>query len=462
MSDQREPTYFVVVQEEGGPKTRVDLTDRVMSLSYEDNEKEADLLRLEVTNWDLANFDDPIWRPGNTIFAAWGYPGSMSRQHNATITSVKGSTTLTVEAQGTESRLNRKVKSRTFRGMTRAQVVRQIAIENGFDASQLLIEDTEVEFETLVQAQQTDAEFLRRIAEIEGMEWFVDVDDFHFHTRHVGNAPTKTLTWYPLEGKTPNVGDILYFDIESDIYFSPKQKAGKVTVKARDPITKTDITAVGADAETVRDKTSPIPMVVGPEGTGGEVQSTQVTEYVRPTTQTSKAAVKREADGAYRRMQQNTVELNLTIIGDPHIAAKTVVKVLNISKRYSGYYYVKKITHKLGTGGFTSEMVLTSDGVNSVGKISGAASTSPKASKSKGKLNDKPTKDPEGFTPQMVPNQPGMFTTPGGGTIFVHPNSPAADFFYPPVGKKPLPAFDPNNPAAAFLGTSYKPNYTPK
>src|SRR5262249_25618928 len=68
-----EPSMFVKVQPEGSTGARVDLSAKVLSLVYEDCEGKADKLVLTVDNWDLANFDDPVWRKGNLLEVSWGY-----------------------------------------------------------------------------------------------------------------------------------------------------------------------------------------------------------------------------------------------------------------------------------------------------------------------------------------------------------------------------------------------------
>ena len=47
-------------------------------MEYQDSEKKADQLKLTVDNWDLSNFDNPVWRAGNKVTITWGYPGRMS------------------------------------------------------------------------------------------------------------------------------------------------------------------------------------------------------------------------------------------------------------------------------------------------------------------------------------------------------------------------------------------------
>jgi hypothetical protein len=45
----------------------VDLSERVLSFVFEDSKKKADKLQLTVDNWNLRNFDAPVWKKGNML-----------------------------------------------------------------------------------------------------------------------------------------------------------------------------------------------------------------------------------------------------------------------------------------------------------------------------------------------------------------------------------------------------------
>jgi phage protein D len=367
MVDRSEPTFFVLVREEGSNEdTRVDYSSEILSFEYQDDEAKADLVKLKVRNWALSNFDNPIWRPGNVITCSWGYVGNMTQPHEATITKVAGSTELSVEAQGGESGMNREVRTRAWEGMTRSAVVRQIAIEHGFswDDTQW-IEDTEVEEEVITQARETDAQLLRRLAAIEGYEFFIDVDGFHFHQRQLGQKPIKEVRWYlpGREGVRGGVGDVISWSVTNDVFGKPQAKTGKITVKTRHPETKEPIEVVASEIETARDRVGGAVSQVVSFATGSSTrQKNTAKEDTRPTTQTNRKAVKREANGAYRKAQGSTVEMSMKLVGDPHVHAKTIIAVSGISKRLAGNYYIKSARHVVGSG-YITELKLTSDGV---------------------------------------------------------------------------------------------------
>lgn len=370
--DRSEPVYYVQVQPEGSSEAqRIDLSSRVVAFTFEDSEKKADLLKLTVDNQDLSNFDDPVWRNGNKLIVAWGYFGNMAPPRECIIQKVTGALMLTVEAQAKSVLMNKVTKNRVFDAMTRSDVVKEIAKENGYEGPTADVEETDVTYPQITQARLTDAQFIKRLADLEGFEFFVDFDGFHWHRRRVGQAPLRVLQWY----MPPAVGDIISFNVENDVFAKP----GAAVAKGRDPVKKQDIEGKGSAATTERDTTAPAPEIIDPKTGELTVGKNVASEATAPTTETSPQAAKREADGVYRRAQQTTVDLTIEMVGDPQIVAKSVVDVRGIGKRLSGLYYVKQANHKLDGNGYTLSLKCSTDGTHghqeliAGGAVSGSA-----------------------------------------------------------------------------------------
>lgn len=354
-----EPVFYAKVQPEGGSAERVDLSERVLSFSFEDSEKKADKLVLTVDNWDLKNFDDPVWRKGNILEVAWGYPGEMAPAREVVIQKVTGFQTLSVEGHAKSVLMNKTVRCRTFENLSRADVVRKLAQENGYGSSLQDIEDTEAVLPVIAQARLTDAQFLKRLADREGFQFYVDFDGLHFHQRRLGQRPVRTLRWYT----PPEVGEVLSVNIENDVTAKP----GAVRMRGRDPMTRRDIDERGTNATTPRDTLAPTIELVDPETGSTRLERRNVSEDVRSTPEATSATARREAQGRYRRAQHLTVELSATILGDPSLLAKTVVEFQGIGQRLSGKYYVKEAKHKIDGSGYTVEVKCLRDGHSELG-----------------------------------------------------------------------------------------------
>lgn len=354
-----EPVFYCKVAPEGGGAERVDLSERVLSFSFEDSERKADKLVLAVDNWDLRNFDDPVWRKGNLLEVSWGYPGEMAPAREVVIQKVAGFQTLNVEGHAKSVLMNKLTRCRTFENQTRSDVVQQIAQENGYGGSLQDIEDTEETITILTQARQTDAQFLKRLADREGFEFYVDFDGLHFHQRRLGQRPVRVFRWYT----APEVGDVLAINIDNDVTAKP----GAVRVRGRDPITRRDIDEHGSNATTPRDSLAPVIEIVDPETGSTRLERRNVSEEIRPSAEASAGTARREANARFRRSQHMTVELSATVLGDPSLLAKTVVEFQGIGQRLSGKYYVKEAKHKIDSSGYTVDVKCMRDGHSELG-----------------------------------------------------------------------------------------------
>lgn len=388
------PTFYIRVRDLLGanPKRVDDQTARVVSLKYKDTEAGADKLTLTITNFHLENFDDPIWAQGNIIEASWGYPGNMTPTRLCKITSVKGSKLLAVEAVDQSIQMNKVTQERTFRGLTRSQIVAQIAANNGYGADAQHIEDTKVVYDSIHQARETDAAFMRRLAQREGFEFFVDFDGLHWHKRKLGQQPLREFIYFT----DPAEGDVLDFNITNDVTARPAQ----ITVAGRDLMNKKHILETGDNASTPRaglagildaftsapapkqgneaaDKDGPIRVVNPITGETGM-------RVIHHTTEPHAAGAKRQADGAYRKAVM-TVLMTLKAVGDPNQVAKSIVTLKGFGTRLSGNYYCADVEHRI-QGSYEMELTLKRDGRSELPHA-------PAAQRSDGKINGQKPKD---------------------------------------------------------------------
>lgn len=346
-----DPCFFVRVSPSGKNPERVDQSSKILSLTYEDDESKADKLVLSVDNFDLTNFDAPIWKTGNHVEVSWGYPGNMSPTRNMKIQSVKGSLVLSVECLDEQVIMSKLQKTRSFERMSRSQVARQIAGDYGYGEALIHVDDTEEVLEQVTQARMTDAQLLRDMAKREGFEFYVDFDGFHFHPRRLGQAPHRRFTYYTDTGR----GNVLSWNLENDIFAAGK--TGGVTVKGKDPKKKKPFTS------EAKNDTQPKRSILAP--TGGlhvavnrgkvsffdnEPEARAAGHALMPSTEKTEESAKRQAAGTFKKATMQAAELVLEVRGDPQMLAKRTIEIVGIGKTISGLYYVKSCTHKLGDG----------------------------------------------------------------------------------------------------------------
>lgn len=383
LTDRSAPVFYVKVFKPGARDAdRVDVSERVTSFLYDDDEKHANKVEIDLDNFDLSVFDDPLWKKGNFLEVAWGYAGNLAPTREVVITSIKGFTVLKVEGLAKSILMNAKPKTRTFTNRSRAQVVAQIAAENGYGPDLQKIEDTKIVFPSLVQTNLTDAQFLKSMALREGFQFYVDFDGLHFHRRRMDGRPTRSFIYYI----DPGQGDILGITVDNDVTAKP----GAVTAKGRDPMEKKDINVTADNASTSRDTLAPVIEIVDPVTGETSLQPTGASATILTTASTADAA-KREADARFIQAQQTTVLLSMSCVGDPRVGAKQIIEILNISRRLSGKYYVKGAKHKVTASEYTMDLACRSDGTAGTG-VSGNT-------KSDGNENTKEPAAPDALIP---------------------------------------------------------------
>lgn len=333
-----------------------DISSNVLSFEYEESEKKADQLTLTLRNDDLSYFDSPLFEKGTTLLVGWGYVGALAPMREVLVQKVTGARVLKLVAQSKSVLMNKKTRVRVFENKTRSEIARLLAEENGYGAALQDIEATDIRKGAINQAAQTDAQFLKRLADQEGFEFYVDFDGFHWHRRRFNQKPLRVLQYF----LPPDVGDIVDFNIENDVTAKP----GAVIVKGRNPLDKKGISVTADNTNTKRDTLAPVLMLLDTR-TGQKTPKTIVTtaEETRTTSETTAAGAKKEADAIYRRTQQTAVQLTMSLVGDPYLVAKSVVEVRGLGKRLSGKYYISEIKHTLGAS-YAMSVKAKTDGVH--------------------------------------------------------------------------------------------------
>ena len=356
MSSRREaPGVRVsVLQNERSPSgTPLDLGERVISFSYEDAEKKADLASLQLDNFDLALFERADLVGGATLEVSWGYPGNMAPPRRVVVKKLKGFQTLTMEGQATSVLLNRQARTRAWENKRRSDIAREIATEQGFEGEFLDIEDTGEVFELVNQVAETDARFLRRLAAREEFEFFVDDRGFHFHSRDQGTPPTHVLTWY----SDPGRGEIISLNVESDLV----PRAGSVAVRGRDPLSKATLDSKASSSTVDRATLGDVLEVVDPQTGETSLQDRNATSSIHPTAASNTSRADRESAARFRRAERETIKLSMQVVGDPTLRAKAIVEIRGISSLLSGKYYVNEAKHSISGSGYIADLRLTRD-----------------------------------------------------------------------------------------------------
>lgn len=341
------------------------LDGRIIGFTYEDSEKQADQVSIQLDNYDLALFDRDELTGGATLEVSWGYPGDMAPPRRVVVKKLKGFQTLTIEGQATSVLMNREAKTRSWTNKSRSDVAKEIAAEQGYQGDFVDVEDTSEVLDTISQTAETDARFLRRLAAREEFQYFVDDGGFHWRSRNQARAPSHVLTWF----SDPGRGDIISLNVESDL----ARRVGRVEVRGRDPLAKSTIESSATSSTVERATLSDVLEVVDPVTGTSTLQQRNATTSVQPTSAPTTASAGRESSARFRRAERETVKLSMQVVGDPTLRAKEVVEVRGISALLSGKYYVTEAKHVVSSSGYVVELKLTRDGTGA--RAQGGAAT---------------------------------------------------------------------------------------
>ncbi len=331
----------------------LDLGGRLLSFSYEDSEEKADKVTLELDNYDLVLFEREELMGGATLEVSWGYPGLMAPARRVVVQRLRGFQKLTVEGHALSVLMNREAKTRRWEQTTRSNVVRDIGKEAGFEGLMLDVDDTDEVFEVISQVSETDACFLKSLGAKEHFVFYVDHQGLHWRKRPKDSAPSQVMTWV----SDPGRGDIMAISVESNLV----KRAGSVTVKSRDPMTRKTIEVTADKSKADRTALGDVVEVVNPETAGTELLKRNATQSVHPSSAPTPERAAKEAAARFMKAERDTIKLSMQVIGDPTLAAKTVVEVQGISSVLSGKYYVTEVKHSISSSGYTSDLKLRRD-----------------------------------------------------------------------------------------------------
>ena len=156
-----------------------------------------------------------------------------------------------------------------------------------------------------MQAEETDAWLLRRLAAKEHFLFAIDSDGFHFHARR-RRAPEHVLTYYS--------------DLDARRHPEPQRRVdltrrvGASVVRGRDPMGKTTVEA-RSNADTAPRGTLDVLEVFDPETGAGSTRPWNATESVHASSAQTAAQATREANARFTRGESATLVLSAQVGG---------------------------------------------------------------------------------------------------------------------------------------------------
>ncbi len=302
------------------------------SVTVEDDVRALSMFALELHNWDSDRLrvswsDSSLFAIGNEVEIWLGYVGDLSRVMLGEITGLEpvfGSDSLpvvTVRGYDHGHRLARGTATRTFVNSRDSDVARQLAARAGLGAQ---VRSTQVVAGYIIQASQSDWEFLQQRAGLAGYEVFVRDKVLHFRPPEPAASPADKLSL----GQ-----DITQFTAR----LSAQSQADEVLVRGWSIREKKAVVAAARATPAAGGRPS------GP-ATARQAFGKASAAITRLPVRT-KAEADSLAQAEFSEMALTYVEGDVVARGRPRLRAGTVVDIAGAGDTFGGSYYVTSVTH---------------------------------------------------------------------------------------------------------------------
>ncbi len=360
MTNYFAPAFRVEVN---GTRLAADVSKNIQELQIVSKPDTIDTFSFTVVNalpelkWTHTSHAD-LFREGNSVKIAMGYVDDLQEMIEGEITQIKptfpesGMPTVTIEGHTRLHRLQGDNKTRTFQNMSDKQIAEQIAQEAGLQAD---AEDTQIQYEYVMQPNQTDLQFLRDRASRIHFEILVRNKKLIFRKARESAKSIYTLLWAQTQKSFASL-PLKSFSPQMDTL----QPANKVEYRSYDPKTKQALVCKADDG--VQDST------MGGTDKGAQVAAkafqTQK-QYVHVTTPfTSQAEGDQHAKAKFNQKAMNLVGGSAETIGIPALRSGQVVELKGLGPRFNGLYYVDEATHTINSGGYQTHFTVKRNSVS--------------------------------------------------------------------------------------------------
>jgi phage protein D/phage baseplate assembly protein gpV len=320
-----------------------DLTNQVLSVSYENTLDMADMFTLVLRNADNALTDSPLFALGKSVEIHMGYGDELRPMMLGEVTALQpsypesGAPTLSITGYDKSHRMRHGQPDRPpFRYMTDSLIAAQIALENGL----IPIVDPSPLFHTQIPQTTSDMAFLKERARANFFDVYVHWDKLYFR------FPRPQTEAYVLEwGKSLSS-------------FTPRLSsaglAGLQVIRGyNEELAQTIVGFVttaqlGLDNIIERLGSSALDLLAG---LGRRLVRDENVDSPLDAATIAKSVLQELLDGMY--------EGSGSCIGIPELRADQFVVVRGLGKRFSGSYRLKHVTHTMDGSGYRTSFEVT-------------------------------------------------------------------------------------------------------
>jgi phage protein D len=316
----------------GGSSVPLDVRGMVTRILARDSVSTAGTFEFDLTNWDATEgrvrwSDDSLFDPGKPVQIQLGYIEALGTVMDGEITGLEvtfpetGAPLLTVRGYDRFHRLRRGRRTRSYLQVKDSDLASQIAGDLGLTPD---VEATAEVHPYLLQMNQTDVDFLLTRARAVGYELSVDEKTLHFRKSRHDRGKVVSL------GMTTGL-------LSFRAYLSTADQVSKVAVRSWDHKAKEPLVGQASSATGTMGGQKAGPAASQPFGT------TTLTLVDVPVGTQNEADLL--AQGVLDELALGYVIAEATAVGDPHLAAGTVVELGGLGQRFSGLYYIVEAAH---------------------------------------------------------------------------------------------------------------------
>jgi len=356
------PAFRVEVN---GTRLKADVSMNIQQVEIVSKPDTIDTFSFTITNelpkmrWTHTD-DGELFTEAKSVKIAMGYVDDLQDMIEGEITQIHPNfpadavPTLTVEGHSLLHRLQGNNKTRTFQKVTDKQIVEQLARDAGLEAD---AEDPNVQYEYVIQPNQTDLDFLRERAKCLHFEVLVQNRKLIFRKSQESQTKTYTLFWAEIQKGTAG-GRALPLK-SCSLQMNTLRPPTTVEVRSYDPKSKQ---AFVSRAGSV-DQTSKM----GGRQTGADVSAAfqRQRSHVHVSTPfASQQECDQHAKAIYNNQAMGLVTGSATIVGTPDLRSGQVVELRGIGNRFEGQYLVDEATHSIGSDGYHTSLNLKRNAIS--------------------------------------------------------------------------------------------------
>lgn len=357
MANYFDPAFNVQIN---GTSLKADVSKNIQQVSIVSQPDTMDSFSLTLANeypvlrWTHTG-DADLFQQGSAVKVYMGYVDDLQEMIDGQITKISpsfpdsGMPTLTVEGNTRMHWLHASKTTRTFQKMTDTQIVQQIAQEAGLDTQ---ADDTKVQYDYVMQANQTDLEFIRDRAKRIHFEVLVKGMTLIFRKANEIGTKIYTLVWGHTQAAFSAGSNILPLKNFSTS-MNTLQPPTEVEVRGYDIKNKKEFVGKAATGE---EDTRMSGNMTGSEARAGAFHKPR--KFVRVNVPVASQA---EADQQAKAILNNLAMEFLTgsgsTIGVPDLRSGSVVELEGLG-RFSGQYYIDTATHRIGASGYQTDFTV--------------------------------------------------------------------------------------------------------